>query len=765
MTGNIRAVSGWILVVSFAFSIHSWGQFDESKLRAIDAAIEKTIAEGKTPGGVLWLESRGKIHTKAYGHKSLVPVAEKATLDTIYDAASVTKVAATTLALMKLVEKHQVLVDAPVASYLPEFSAVAGDAISVRHLMTHTSGLRPGLSLSENWSGMDAAYRLACSQTLQSQPGEKFVYSDINFILLGILVAKVSGSPLDEYVGQNIFQPLGMTDSGFNPDPSLISRIAPTQQIGDNMLRGVVHDPTARRMGGVAGHAGLFTTASDLAKLARMILHNGSIHNQSHFKKSTLDQMRQVHSRGHLDSFRSLGWDVDTGYTRLRGRHFSVGGIGHTGFTGPSMWIDFETQSIVIFMSNRVHPDGKGSVLDLREEIGTLFAEAIWSPAHPPTLKAEGAVMTGLDVLVSEKFKPLHGQRIGLITNHTGHDRKRVSTIQHFRDAEDVKLVALFSPEHGIAGVLDEKVGDSQHDQLAIPIFSLYGNTRKPLPDQLADLDALVFDIQDIGCRFYTYISTMGLAMEAAAVAGIPFFVLDRPNPINGLTVDGPQLEGPPDFVGFHDIPIRHGMTTGELARMFQAEIPTLKMLQLEVIPCRGWSRSMFWSETGLPWTNPSPNMRSSQQALLYPGTGLIEMADISVGRGTDTPFEILGAPYIHDIELARELNRLALPGITFEPITFTPDSSKFAGKLCKGVRMTVTKQKRVPVLKLGIALASTLHRLYPTDFDLSKVNRLMKSEKLVAAIREGRDIPALARMWKSSIEDFKSRRAAYLMY
>jgi uncharacterized protein YbbC (DUF1343 family) len=206
-------------------------------------------------------------------------------------------------------------------------------------------------------------------------------------------------------------------------------------------------------------------------------------------------------------------------------------------------------------------------------------------------------------------------------------------------------------------------------------------------------------------------------------------------------------------------------MTTGELARMFQAEIPTLKMLQLEVIPCRGWSRSMFWSETGLPWTNPSPNMRSSQQALLYPGTGLIEMADISVGRGTDTPFEILGAPYIPDIELARELNRLALPGITFEPITFTPDSSKFAGKLCKGVRMTVTKQKRVPVLKLGIALASTLNRLYPNDFDLDKVNRLMKSEKLVAAIREGRDIPALAKMWKSSVEDFKSRRAAFLMY
>lgn len=763
--GNKRAIDGWILLISFAFSIHSWGQFDESKLRAVDAAIEKAIAEGKTPGGVLWLESRGNVYTKAYGDKSLIPGTEETTPDTIYDAASVTKVAATTMALMELVESHQLLIDAPVASYLPEFSAVAGDAISVRHLMTHTSGLRPGLSLRENWTGIDAAYQLACSQTLQSQPGEKFVYSDINFILLGILVAKVSGSPLDEFVKQKIFQPLGMKDSSFNPDPSLNSRIAPTQQIGDEMLRGVVHDPTARRMGGVAGHAGLFTTASDLAQLARMILHDGTIEHTSHFKKSTLDQMRQVHSRGHLDNFRSLGWDVDTGYTRLRGAHFPVGGIGHTGFTGPSMWIDFDTRSMVIFMSNRVHPDGKGSVLDLREEIGTLFAEAIWSPAPPPTFKAEGTVMTGLDVLVADKFQPLLGKRIGLITNHTGQDRKRISTIQHFRDAMDVKLVALFSPEHGIAGVLDEKVGDSQHDQLAIPIFSLYGSTRKPLPDQLANLDALVFDIQDIGCRFYTYISTMGLAMEAAAEAGIPFFVLDRPNPINGLTVDGPQLEGTPDFVGFHDIPIRHGMTTGELARMFRSEMPELKMLQLEVIPCRGWSRAMFWSETGLPWTNPSPNMRSSQQALLYPGTGLIEMADISVGRGTDTPFEIIGAPYIHDIELARELNRLALPGITFEPITFTPDTSKFAGKICKGIRMTVTNRKKVPVLKLGIALASTLNRLYPGDFDLDKVNRLMKSDKLMAGIREGRDIPSLGKMWKSSIENFKSRRAAYLIY
>ncbi len=753
-------------LILVAVSVTSvFGQFDPGKLAQIDAAIEKAIAGGKTPGGVLWLESRGQVYSKAFGHRSVDPEELPARLDTIYDAASITKVAATAPAIMKLVEQGKVIIDAPVSEYLPEFSAVAGDAITVRHLMTHTSGLSPGLSLRDPWSGIDAAYELACSQKLRAQPGERFIYSDINYILLGILVQKVSGLPLEEFCRVYFYAPLGMSDTGYNPPRPKLERIAPTQRLSDGMLHGVVHDPTARRMGGVAGHAGLFFTASDLARYARMILGFGSLDGTRVLQASTVRQMVRVHSPGRLDSYRALGWDVDTGYTRLRGKQFSIGGVGHTGFTGPSLWIDFETGSIAIFLCNRVHPDGKGNVLDLREEIGTLFAESLPLSALPGPPSWPGKVMTGIDVLVDESFAPIEGLRIGLITNHTGHDRNRESTIELLRRSEEVELKALFSPEHGIAGTYDAKVEDSTDETTSLPVFSLYGETRKPLPEQLEGLDALVFDIQDIGCRFYTYISTMGLAMQAAAENNLKFVVLDRPNPINGVNMDGPILQGETDFVGFHTIPIRHGMTVGELAGMFRSEMEGLSELDLHVVTCRGWTRDMFWSDTGLPWTNPSPNMRSSNQALLYPGVGVIEVASISVGRGTDTPFEIVGAPYINDVELAREINRLEIRGISAEPITFTPESSKFANQQCFGVRFTITDRKNPEVLKLGVALASILHRLHPSDFGLEKVNRLLKSEDLISMIRKGHSIETLAGSWEEPLMNFAGRRAAFLLY
>jgi len=351
------------------------------------------------------------------------------------------------------------------------------------------------------------------------------------------------------------------------------------------------------------------------------------------------------------------------------------------------IWIDPYSRTFFVFLANRVHPDGKGNVLSLQYDLGTLVAQAVrgFDFANVPnTLPARAGggvriiaggagVQNGIDVLVASQYEALRGMRVGLITNHTGIDRAGNPTIDLLRSAPSVNLVALFSPEHGIRGAADEKVSDTVDDVTGLPIYSLYGARQKPSAEELANLDALVYDIQDIGTRFYTYESTLGLAMEAVSGSKIHFIVLDRVNPIGGTIVEGPVLEGATDFVGYHTVPVRHGMTVGELATMYQAE----KNLDvdLNVIPMKGWKRDMWQDQAGLPWINTSPNMRSLTEAALYPGIGLLESA-VAVGRGTPTPFEVIGAPYIDGDRVARELAALALPGVTFTPIRFTPAHS-----------------------------------------------------------------------------------------
>ena len=372
-------------------------------------------------------------------------------------------------------------------------------------------------------------------------------------------------------------------------------------------------------------------------------------------------------------------------------------------------------------------------------------------------------MLNGIDVLVKQKFAPLKGLRVGLITNHTGADRERNPTIDLLRQAEGVTLKVLFSPEHGIRGALDEKVNDSVDEKTGLPIYSLYGARRAPSPEQLKDLDALVFDIQDIGCRFYTYISTMGNCLEAAGQAGLKFFVLDRVNPINGVAVDGPVHKGKSSFTAYHSIPVRHGMTVGELASMFNAERDF--KAGLTVIPVEGWRRELWFDQTGLPWTNPSPNMRSLAEATLYPGIGLLETTALSVGRGTDTPFEVIGAPYIDDVKLATELNHAGLPGVRFVPVRFTPVASVFKGKPCQGVNILLTDRERSPVVDIGITIAQALHRLYPTDFDLDKFDRLLVHRDTIEAIKLGRTLAEIKQSWRNDLGAFQKRREAFLLY
>jgi uncharacterized protein YbbC (DUF1343 family)/CubicO group peptidase (beta-lactamase class C family) len=757
--------------------------FYPAKLAEMDAAINHAIADKKCPGGVLWLEHQGASYHKTYGNRSLVPAAEPMTEDTLFDAASLTKVIACTPAVMLLAERGQMNLDERVQTYIPEFKGDGKEAITVRQLMLHLSGLRGDIETSTDWHGQQAAIQKACTEKLLTSPGTSFRYSDINFFLLGEIVQRVSHQPLEEFVAREIYQPLKMTDTGYLPPSAKLPRIAPTEVVNGKPYRGVVHDPTARHMGGVAGHAGLFTTAPDLARYSRMLLNRGSLEGVQIFKPETVDLMTSVQTPPSQSSRRGLGWDIDSGYSGPRGKLFPLGSYGHTGWTGTSLWIDPFSQSFVIFLSNRNHPDESGNVGPLRARLGTLAAEAIrdfnfacvpgalaaapepeTSPAaqriepRPARLKS----LNGIDVLEREKFARLKGLRLGLITNHTGEDRDRNPTIDLLKNAHGVELKVLFSPEHGIRGAVDEGVGDTVDQETGLPIYSLYGERSKPIPEQLKDLDALVFDIQDIGCRFYTYTATMGLTLEAAGENGKKYFVLDRINPINGVTIDGPVRMGKGSFVAFHEVPLRYGMTIGELARMCNAE--RNYKADLTVIPVENWQREAWLDQTGLPWTNPSPNMRSLPAAILYPGVGLLESA-LSVGRGTDTPFEVVGAPYIDDVKLAEALNQPALPGVSFIPIRFTPTYSVHKGELCKGVYILLTDRDRCNVVDVGLLIAETVYRLYPKDFNPDKMRHLLLHPPTLEAVKADKPLKDIRALWQKELNEFMQRRAKYLIY
>jgi uncharacterized protein YbbC (DUF1343 family) len=526
-------------------------------------------------------------------------------------------------------------------------------------------------------------------------------------------------------------------------------------------------------MEGVAGHAGLFGTARDVAAFARFFLKGKTEGGTALFHPDTLAKATTNRLPGSLGVARGLGWDISSSFASQRGEKFPLSGYGHTGWTGTSIWIDRDSKTFVILLSNRNHPSEDGKIKPLRARVGTLAAEAVGytkpvpapdAAPDPPANTAAGdpdRVLNGIDVLQRDGFALLRGLKVGLITNQTGINRERRSTIDLLAEAPEVELRALFSPEHGIRGLLDQdEIDDSTDATTGLPVYSLYKTEkRKPTAAQMKGLDALVFDIQDIGCRFYTYVSTMGLAMEAAKEAGIRFIVLDRVNPIGGVVVDGPVRTGKGnDFVAFHDIPVQHGMTAGELARMFNAERRV--GAALTVVPVEGWNPAMRFDETGLPWVNPSPNMRSLTQAILYPGIGLVEFTNVSVGRGTPSPFEQIGAPWIHDGRLAQRMRFEKLPGVEVLPARFTPEASLYKGEDCAGVRFYLSDREVFRPLDLGIELMRALHEMHPATFSLGeKGNVLLRHQETLEAILDGKDRGAIRALWRPGLEEFLKRR------
>jgi len=763
-------------------------------LGAVDAVIVQAIHEEQIPGAVLVVGHNGRvIYRKAYGSRALEPRREVMTLNTVFDLASLTKVIVTTTAVMQLVERGKVRLNDPVSKYLPEFAQNGKNDITVRQLLTHYSGLEPDLDLKTVWEGKETAYRMAFAETPEDAPGSRFSYSDINFIVLGALVERISGETLDEYATQHIFVPLKMMHTRFVPPVAWragwIEKIAPTQyDENEHMLRGVVHDPTARRMGGVAGHAGLFSTGDDLAKFAQALLNGGGVI----LSALSVEKMTRPEQPSSAPVLRGFGWDIDSPFSSNRGDLLPVGGFGHTGFTGTSMWIDPTTETYIILLTNAVHPQGKGSAIALRSKVATAVAAALsLTTSEKEALRWEritgyneaqsaarrmstrnGSVKNGIDVLEEHGFDVLQvagrKRRIGLVTNQTGVDADGRRTIDVLAQAPGVSLEAIFSPEHGVTGTLDTtNVANTKDAATGIPVYSVYGATdaaRRPAADVMKSLDAVVFDIQDAGVPFFTYETTLGYFLEAAAAAGVEMIVLDRPDPITGSFVQGPVGDaGQERFTNYWTVPVRHGMTLGELAKMFNAERNI--NAKLTVVPMEGWQRGDWFDSTGLAWVNPSPNLRSVTAGALYPGVGLIEYTNVSVGRGTDTPFEVVGAPWIKSRELAGYLNARGIAGVRFVPVSFTPVASVYNGQKCEGVNIVLTERNALDAPELGIELAAALKKLYPADYKMERLAELLVNQAAYDGLVAGKDPRRIAQDWQEELEKFQLVRQKYLIY
>jgi uncharacterized protein YbbC (DUF1343 family)/CubicO group peptidase (beta-lactamase class C family) len=755
----------------------------------VDLLVQEQINDQVITGAVLLVGHGGRIvHQKAFGLRATSPRPEAMTLDTIFDLASLTKVVATTPSVMRLIQYGQVRLDEPVAHYIPDFGMNGKDAVTVRQLLTHYSGLRPDIDLNPYWVGRDAAFRLAHEEKLQAPQGSVFVYSDTNFIVLGELVQRLSGMPLDQYAAVHVFQPLGMKHTRFLPPPEWKNKIAETfAPDRKQILRGVVHDPRADRMGGVAGHAGLFSTAGDLALYAQALISRKQILDGDIIEKMTTPQQPP-----NATEVRGLGWDIDSSFSSNRGSLLPVGSFGHTGYTGTSLWIDPYTNTYVILLTNSVLPRQGPAVISLRSRVATAVAALLKldvTSADKEKLLAitgyneaatasrrlaarNGHVLTGIDVLEQDNFASLKKDKmqmtIGLLTNNTGVDGQGRRTIDVLASATGVKLAAIFAPEHGIFGAQDDlNVQNTTDSVTGVPVYSMYGGTdakKRPPLDVLKTLDAVVFDIQDVGARFYTYPATLGYLLEAAAHANIEVIVLDRPNPVNGSFVQGPMSQAElTNFNNYHPIPLRHGMTLGELAQLYNTERKI--GAQLRVIPMQGWLRGDWFDSTGIVWVNTSPNLRSVNEAELYPGVAIVEGTNVSVGRGTDTPFEVLGAPWMDARAYSDYMNARLIPGVRFVPITFTPVSGPYANQQCKGVNIIVTDRTVLDAPELGIELAAALRKLYAEHWKVELMLKLLANREVYDAVVRGDDPRAIAQGWQEDLEKFKELRNKYLLY
>jgi uncharacterized protein YbbC (DUF1343 family) len=790
MVYRVHRIAATTMVVALAQAPGSAG-LSADRLARIDSEVQGAVDRGEIPGAVV-VAGRGSvtIYQKAFGFRALEPQREAMTVDTVFDLASLTKVVATATSIMVLAEDGKLKITDPVARYIPQFAAgnAAHARTTLEDLLLHRSGLPADdpLDLYRGTPGEIFGKKYGLPRSADSIG--KFIYSDINYEVLGEVVRVVSGKPLDAFARERIFHPLEMHDTGFRrPGESQaipVQRCAPTEKVGAEFLRGTVHDPRARALGGVAGHAGLFGTGADLAKFCIAILHGGG------GVLSPAGVLQMTRARFYPDThLRGLGWDIATAYSAPRGELFPLGSFGHTGFTGTSIWLDPVTQTFVILLTNANHRE-RGAVGPLRGRVATLVAAAVedvdaeaWrrfeAPlrshlAHFDHRKAASAphgefdTLAGVDTLEASGFTAIAGRRVALLTNSTGRTRDGRTTVDVLRSAgaqqARVRLVKLFTPEHGILATADGKVADSIDPISGLPVTSLYGETRRPRPKDLEDIDAIVIDLQDAGCRFYTYLATTGYVLEEAAKRGLRVVVLDRPSPAGSANADGPlSLRAKSSFVAYHDIPVQTGMTIGELAWMFNEERGF--HCDLEIVKMSRYRRESWYDDTGLRWIPPSPNLRSISAAALYPALCLLEFTNVSVGRGTDAPFLQFGAPWLDGERAARELNLRNRPGIRYSPVRFTPSSSTFAGDECSGVRIEITDRSALQPVRAGFDICIMLRDRFGALWKRERFGELIANDAFVAAFEKGETADELFRRIDADLATFAPRREKFLLY
>ncbi len=703
------------------------------------------------------------VHLHPFGHLSYDEDAPLVEEDTIYDLASLTKVVATTTMAMIMVDEGRLDLDEKVQDYLPLFQGPGKEDVTVRQLLTHRSGLNWWAPLYEDAEGSEEYLERIQAMELVYEPGTDYMYSDLGIILLGEILQRVSGQPLEVFVQERIFGPLGMTDTLFAPGEDLLPRIAPTEFDAwrGRLIRGEVHDENAFALGGVAPHAGLFSTAGDLARFCQMLVNGGVLEHHRIVSRETVELFTR--RAGSDDSMRALGWDTKSPEKSSAGMFFSPRSFGHTGFTGTSIWIDPDRELFVVLLTNRVHPTRENPLI--REARPAVADAAVLA------LVDDGIVRVGLDRVAAGEHLGLQGKRLGLIVHAASVTFDGRHAIDAMREA-NLDVVRIFTPEHGLRSraAAGEKVASGIDPESGLQVVSLYGNRRKPTAEDLEGLDALVFDLQGGGVRFYTYVSTMMLALEAAAEAGIEFVVLDRPNPLGGDRIEGPVSAPrdvvPESFVNMAPGPMVHGLTLGEMARFVNQGLP--QPARLTVVTMNGWERWMTWVDTGRPWIPPSPNIRSPDAAIAYPGVCLLEASTVSAGRGTDHPFLYFGAPWIDP-----EKVHVSVPGFELEPASFTPVTSpaapdaKFLDRECRGMRVLVTDPAAAQSYRLGVELLVALQGL--DDFKWGRegesLTRLVGTPRLLDDLRQGMTADQIVEADAAAHEAWRRERASSLLY
>ena len=771
----------------------------------LDSIMQHGLAEGAAPGAALAVGRYGRlVHERGYGRIANEANAAAVTDSTRYDLASLTKVVGTTTAAMILEERGLLDLDRPVHDYLPELAAPEKAVITVRNLLAHNGGFRSGAPLWREHRGI-AAFLNAMNETpLAYQPGDSTIYSDWDLIMVGAIVERLSAKPLDVFLQENVWGPLGMRETGFNPlaagplpvdgdctaglrdDHPLLPLIAVTELdtvYRKRMIHGLVHDENACALGGVAGHAGLFSSARDLAVFAQMLLNGGEYNGVRILKPTTV--ARWTARQGPRAS-RALGWDTPAPGSSS-GRYFSPRSFGHTGFTGTSIWMDPERGTFVVLLTNRVHPTRRNMRHEpLRRDIADAVQRAIldaplkeWNP--PPPRRTSAAVRVGADRLLSEFADLVSFKRVAVVANHSARLADGTHLVDALHAMPNVKLQALFGMEYNIRSNDYSATRDADRaadPQTGVVKYNLYGEQHKPTPEMLRDVEVIVFDIQEVGARFYEHINILGFVMEAAAEQGIDVIVLDRPNPITGLKQDGfvTDDEFLYRFGSYAHVPVIHGLTVGELAQFYNGEKALRGGMpaKLHVIPMQGWRRSMWFDETGLPWRKPSPNLLTLSSLLAYTGTCLFEALNVSEGRGTDQPFEYIGAPWLDNTRATAMLNELKLPGVVFDTVRFVPEQKSYhgrppemTGQQVRGIAVRVTDRNAFEPYRTGVALVWAVHALHPDQLQWndSVLERLAATRRLKSMIIAQRTPAEIFSSWRDEVAAFAAQSAPYRIY